>query len=259
MTTHTSATPAAPWPSTCWSGTCGGRAMTCSLCPTSPTSTTRSSTGPPRRAPTNRRWPLVSRLRSSARWTASTSPTRTCAPGPPSSWTAWSRWWPTWWNMGWPTPPIPASTSTWTVWTGTARWSDGRLATYATAPEPGSTWTTTRTTHSTSPSGRQPSPASPRGTRRGDRDDPAGTLSAWLCHSTCWATASTSTAGVTTWSSPTTRTSGPRPWDAAGPLLGTGSTTGWSRWMARRCPSRWTTSPHWPPCWTPGTPGCSAW
>jgi cysteinyl-tRNA synthetase len=76
----------------------------------------------------------------------------------------------------------------------------------------------------------------------------------------CSATASTCTAADSTWPFPTTRTNVPRPWRRAGSSPGTGCTTGSSRWPARRCRSRSTTSrrsPNSSSVTTRGRTGCS--
>ena len=107
--------------------------------------------------------------------------------------------------------------------------------------------TRTRTTRSTLPCGRPPSPASPAGRAPGARAVPVGTPSAppW-CIAT-WALRSTSTAAAPTLPSRITRTSAlrpPAPGTRASPTPGCTRACCWS--MVKRCPSRSATSLRWP-------------
>ena len=67
------ARPASPWRSTCCAATSSSPASTSATWPTSPTSTTRSSTGPPKRGAPRPRWPSSTRRCGGRPWTPSGS------------------------------------------------------------------------------------------------------------------------------------------------------------------------------------------
>ena len=206
-----------------------------------------------RSVPTGERDRRITRRSGGRRWTPSGSCAPTSAPrhrfrgrhGRGSS--------ASWCRPASPTRPPTASTSPWPQVAGYGLLAHQPLDSLRSGAR---VEASRRNGHrSTSPCGRRPSRASPRGSPPGARAGPGGTPSAWSCHSTSWATASTSTAGAWTSPSPTTRTSGPRPWPSAAISPTTGSTTGGSWSTGRRCRSRWGTSPRSTTCWSAAIPG----